>query len=74
MDLVRIGHCAGDVWQLLDKKGAISVEELASELKERVCLVQLALGWLAREGKVVFLEKEGSVTVSLCYDNKHYYF
>jgi hypothetical protein len=60
-----IGKNAGKVWQTLKEKGPL----VASAIKKATGLddksLYMALGWLAREGKVKFETKLGLVYVSL---------
>lgn len=62
-----IGTNAGLVWRALDESGkALTVKELKSVTKLRTEReVNLALGWLAKEGKVDFDTTEKEFTVSL---------
>ena len=61
----KLGLTAGRVWKLLHEKGEVSIAQLARLLKERVDYVYLALGWLAREDKIVFHTKANRAYVSL---------
>lgn len=62
-----IGTNAGLVWRALDESDkALTVKELKSATKLRTEReVNLALGWLAKEGKVDFDTTEKEFTVSL---------
>jgi hypothetical protein len=60
-----IGHAAGDVWRVLSERGAQTLPGLKKSLDVSDDLVLLAVGWLAREGKLVFETTGRSVTVSL---------
>lgn len=66
MILETIGENAGIVWRLLN--GA-EVPLTIPELKQQAGLsdhdLYAAMGWLAREGKIFFAEKDGSTWVSL---------
>lgn len=66
MILETIGENAGIVWRLLN--GA-EVPLAIPELKQRAGLSEndlyAAIGWLAREGKVFFTEKDGSTRIGL---------
>jgi len=48
----EIGESAGKIWETLNEKGELSIEELKSltELTEKQLL--MAIGWLAREDKI----------------------
>lgn len=62
----KIGQVAGEIWRLLN-----AVAEPASVLKIKTSLslpnsaVHLALGWLARENKIVMEEKGNTIFVSI---------
>lgn len=59
-----IGSNAGLVWSALED-GAKSLKAVKKATKLKEADLNLALGWLAREGKVVFTEVEGELVVSL---------
>ncbi|HLP05035.1 MAG TPA: winged helix-turn-helix domain-containing protein [Paludibacter sp.] len=60
----KIGTNAGLVWAALENKElSVKVVKKATKLTEKD--LNLALGWLAREGKVKFAESEGEMLVSL---------
>jgi len=48
----QVGENAGKVWHLLNKKGPQSLAEIPGVLKVPKELVNLAVGWLAREDKI----------------------
>jgi hypothetical protein len=54
-----IGEMAGRVWKTLGKKGRVEISKLPQILKEKGDIVYQALGWLAREEKIIFHRKEG---------------
>jgi Mn-dependent DtxR family transcriptional regulator len=60
-----VQEAAGKVWQVLAKKGKVNVAELPKLLKEKIHIAFQALGWLAREDKVVYSEKDRKNYVSL---------
>jgi Winged helix-turn-helix domain (DUF2582) len=60
----KIGISAGLVWDAL-AGGELNVKAVKKVTKLAEKDLNLALGWLAREGKVVFNEVEGEVFVSL---------
>ena len=60
----KIGENAGLVWNAL-QGGALTTEALKKATKLKVADLNLALGWLAREGKVAFEVNEKETTVSL---------
>lgn len=55
-----IGSAAGEIWHFLEHSGdeGISVNRLCEELTLPKKIVLAALGWLAREGKIVFREEK----------------
>ena len=60
----KIGENAGIVWQAL-QGGALTTDALKKATKLKVADLNLALGWLAREGKVSFDVTDEATTVSL---------
>ena len=51
--IIEIGIVAGEIWQLLDKHGALKIGEINDKLKRPEYLVLMSLGWLGREGHIV---------------------
>lgn len=64
MLLEKIGINAGLVWASLEK-GELNVKAVKKATKLAEKELNLALGWLAREGKIKFNEVEGEQFVSL---------
>jgi len=60
-----VQEAAGKVWQGLAKKEKVNLAELPKLLKEKMHIAFQALGWLAREDKVVYSEKDRKNYVSL---------
>ena len=60
----RIGSNAGLIWAALDN-GEMEVKSLKKATKLTEKDLNLALGWLAREGKIVFNEVEGELFIAL---------
>jgi len=60
----KIGNNAGLVWSALEN-GELNVKALKKATKLNEKDLNLALGWLAREGKLNFNEVEGESFVSL---------
>lgn len=56
MDQEKIGENAGLIWHYLDNNGESSLTLMQKELKITEQELYLALGWLARENKVVVFE------------------
>ncbi|MDO9634635.1 MAG: winged helix-turn-helix domain-containing protein [Paludibacter sp.] len=60
----KIGSNAGLIWQALENgEQNVKAVKKATKLTEKD--LNLALGWLAREGKLNFNEVEGELFVSL---------
>jgi len=60
----KIGNNAGLVWNAL-QNGEVNVKAVKKATKLAEKDLNLALGWLAREGKVTFSEVEGELFVTL---------
>ncbi|MEZ7866534.1 MAG: winged helix-turn-helix domain-containing protein [Paludibacteraceae bacterium] len=60
----RIGSNAGLIWAALDN-GEMEVKSLKKATKLTEKDLNLALGWLAREGKVSFREVDKDLYVAL---------
>lgn len=60
-----IGAAAGKVWEYLSKNGPSSVTKITNETKIDSKDVQRAIGWLAKEDKLVIEVKGRNETVSL---------
>ena len=60
----KIGNNAGLVWTALSN-GELNVKAVKKATKLNEKDLNLALGWLAREGKVKFNEVEGELFVAL---------
>ena len=65
MENTRIGLNAGKVWRILNEKGELSVFELCRELGLTFEEVAVAIGWLARENKISFREKDNMLFVKI---------
>lgn len=65
MENTRIGLNAGKVWRILNEKGELSTFELCRELGLTFEEVAVAIGWLARENKISFREKDNMLFVKI---------
>jgi len=65
MEKTRIGLNAGKVWRILNEKGELSMFDLCRELGLTFEDVALAIGWLARENKISFREKDNMLFVKI---------
>jgi hypothetical protein len=61
----KIGSLSGEIWQYLSTNGPVTVLKLKSCLAVPNSLLFLALGWLAREGKIKITQTEPVLTVAL---------
>jgi hypothetical protein len=53
-----IGKNAGTIWQILEDNGEIELKELLKMSKLKKPDFNMAIGWLAREGKISFYDKK----------------
>ena len=61
----RIGSIAGAVWSVLEHQGVLSQSQLVNQVDAPRDLVMQAVGWLAREDKLVIEQKGRRRTVAL---------
>jgi hypothetical protein len=61
----KIIEVVGKVWRFLGQNGQTNVSQLAKSLKEKDEVVLQALGWLAREDKIVYTIKNRRTFVAL---------
>ena len=57
----EIGAAAGVVWGVLEREGQLTLSALKHRSGLTDQMLSMAVGWLAREGKLTFL-REGRVT------------
>lgn len=60
-----IGETAGAVWRALSDNGPMTVAKLAKTLDEPRDAVMQAVGWLARENKIIIEDQGRSRTIAL---------
>ena len=65
MDTVQIGENAGRIWQTLSDQGEMSLSQVKKKTTLKDLDASMALGWLAREDKIIFAKKGKSINVSL---------
>ena len=65
MNIELIGNWAGQVWNVLDAKGAETFKQVKKETKLKEKELYAAIGWLGREGKLNLAEKDGELVISL---------
>ncbi len=64
----EIGSVAGAIWQILRDKGEMTVAALkksAASKGAKEPVLDWAIGWLAREEKLVFRKERNTVKISL---------
>jgi hypothetical protein len=61
----KIGTDAGHIWKVLDEQGIKSIKELKKLTKLREKDIYAAMGWLAREEKLIFGKEDDDITLSL---------
>lgn len=55
----KIGTNAGIVWRMLSAKDKMTIKELLLETDLNLLELASAIGWLARENKINFIEENG---------------
>jgi hypothetical protein len=60
-----VGEIAGLVWRYLKDNGAVTLSKLAREMDAPRDLVMQGVGWLAREGKIVYISGSGFKKIAL---------
>jgi hypothetical protein len=68
--VARIAECAAVIVGALGEVGEINILRLSEYLGERSALTYQALGWLAREGRIRYRQRESQVFVSLTEEEK----
>jgi Winged helix-turn-helix domain (DUF2582) len=61
----EIGTAAGAIWQTLDAGGEVTLPILKKMVDCDPTVFQWAIGWLAREGKIVISRQKRSFSVRL---------
>jgi len=60
----RIAECAKRIWMLLDRTSEVNILRLSELLGERNVIAYQALGWLARDNKIHYVQKGNQVFIS----------
>ncbi|MFH0883862.1 MAG: winged helix-turn-helix domain-containing protein [bacterium] len=60
-----IGTAAGVLWHYLSQHGSSSVAKLKKEVQLTPSMLDRAIGWLAREGKIVESKSGKSIEITL---------
>jgi len=61
----KIGNDAGLIWKMLDAQGIKSLKELKKAAKFTDKEIYAAIGWLAREEKLIFHQEDDDWYISL---------
>lgn len=61
----EIGMTAGAIWQALNTRGELSLPSLKQQVEAKSPVFDWAIGWLAREDKVVITRHQKSYRVRL---------
>jgi hypothetical protein len=61
----RIGESAGAVWQYLNQNPAGTPQKIQKSLGFDEALLYMAIGWLAREGKLTIEQEDKTTRISL---------
>jgi hypothetical protein len=56
----EIGSTAGLIWEALNSKGELSLGQLKKQIKGKTPIFEWAIGWLAREEKVLIKPEKRS--------------
>ena len=65
MEKAVIGFNAGRVWRYLKDRGEADINKMCLDLRQSFDNISLAVGWLARENKVIIRRKDGALLVSI---------
>jgi hypothetical protein len=61
----ELGMTAGDVYRKLGVEGEMSMSRLKKEVGQNDVMVTMAVGWLAREGKVNLAKQRNGLRIAL---------
>lgn len=61
----KVSKTAGKIWKLLREKEQISISQIPKAIEEKNVIAYQALGWLAREDKIVYHVKANRTLISL---------
>jgi hypothetical protein len=65
LEIKTIGDTAGLVWNFLRTNGESSLSTLEKKVEAPRSMVSMAVGWLAREGKIEIKDEKRAVRISL---------
>ena len=67
MKTENIGIDAGIIWHEINASGNMSIKQIKKGTKMDLNRIYLALGWLAREDKIIFDTIDDELSVILIY-------
>lgn len=65
MEMQKLGEAAGRLWRHLADNGSVTLQTLPKTVGTDPATMYMALGWLAREGKVQFDQGRKDLAVRL---------
>ena len=65
MEKAVIGFNAGRVWRYLKDRGEADINKMCLDVGQSFDNSSLAVGWLARENKVIIRRKDGALLISI---------
>jgi hypothetical protein len=65
LEVATIGETAGLVWKFLQLNGESSLSAIEKGVEAPKAIVSMAVGWLAREGKLELRQERRGVRISL---------
>ena len=69
-----IGENAGVIWNLLSERGILSIRQIGEITGFRSLVISLALGWLAKENQIRFIDKNSIIHIELNQPVSHIYY
>ena len=64
-EIEKIGQTAGLVWHFLQSHGESTLSGVEKGVEAPKAMVSMAVGWLAREGKIAVKDEKRAVRISL---------
>ena len=62
---IKIGENAGVIWRELNARGEQNISNLKRNTRLDEKNLYLALGWLAKENKIVFSQRQRQIVIGL---------
>ena len=62
---INIGENAGAIWRELNSRGELNISALKRSTRLDDKNLYLALGWLAKENKIKFAQKQRQIMIGL---------